>query len=126
MKVEQFRRMQPGDMGDAPQWGRQLADVMNRHGEQVSTALQKKLSFGDNFNAQEVILELEHDTETLARVEIRGKATNAFVTATPQYYEYLPDLAWGVENENSVKLKVKWRDNPPTGTTPVHIFFFGD
>lgn len=123
MRLERFRRLQPGDYQDAPPFWQRALDPINKQFELLTTALAGLLSFVDNFDADVREIEVEHDTDTDITVELRGFPKEVQVH-TPENYDYY-QVAWEVIDAKTVRLKVKW-DTDPGEPVKVRIRVLGE
>lgn len=122
MKVADYRRISKTDLQEAPAWMHRIVDQTNQQIEIVTTAVQRNLTFSENFNSEIRSISLADDTTTRISLNaLKGKPIGAILVDSGYAYAR---LAWQVVDESTVDVKVKW-DVAPAVDTEVVILFLG-
>lgn len=127
MRIQTWRRLPIEELGEMDARTRHnfelLLAAINPQIENLTTALQRKLNFGDNFNGEVATVRVKHNKEISYRLKsARGPVKDAWITYPGRYSA--ASLAWAVVDQNNLVLKVTWPDTP-AGEFDVRLILLG-
>lgn len=123
MRIKDWRRITLDDISEAPEWFQRAVDSLNDQIEDLTTALQLRLTLSENLYSEVRTLELAHDVSTDIRLQkIRTRPLGLLVLAT-DYYEY-HRAAMEVVDRDLIRVKIKW-DVAPSSEVAVTLAIFG-
>lgn len=120
MKVESLKRLDAADFPEVPEG---LLDTLNEMFEEVTTALQGALTFGDNVRAEVKAIRMEHEVEREIELKALKSAPLVVALATPGTYDYFR-YKWKTSKTGAIKLVVSW-DSAPAGLQTVIVVVIG-
>ena len=123
MKISSPKKIDLGDFPEVQEELEPIFEILNGASDEVSSALQGRLTFGDNFLSETIYVTLSQGEEETVSLQVLTEApTQAFLVDTAQF-DYAR-LAWRAEGAGNVTVKVKW-DEDPGDPVLTQIVFFG-
>ena len=126
MKVPIYRPPQREEIPTLPkglEWTDQLLAARDKALKEHTRALQSRLSFEDNFNAEVRELSLKDDTEVDVHLKTLKGPPLGVLLIQSALYDYA-HVAWEHADVDKITVKVKW-DSSPTGFVDVTLLILG-
>lgn len=108
----------------ATEAGKSLTDFiqyMSEFCELTGRSLRNGLTFEDNFNCDQVSVNLQHDTEQIVNTDSRKKVKHILFTACNPGTYMFTSTGWRYNEQNQVAVKVKFDPAPSPTTTTVDV-----
>jgi hypothetical protein len=125
MKIQKARRFNKADYPDAPEWMEPIFQVLNTQFERLVTLLQNNITFGDNFRAEVITLDLEHGKTTPIKLNVLKRNPRMGLFVGSNYFS-APEFTWeNAEETLTVNVKVEWKE-PPDDVVRSTLLFVGE
>lgn len=113
MKISSFPRLNKQDFREAPEWFSKFLDSVNPILDQVTTALQGRLTLGENHNSALKKVRLYHEVEYSFDHGLEGTIEDISV-AHSDLYDF-SRLTWRDLGAGRVAVKISWESAPSLG-----------
>lgn len=124
MKVSPYRRAPEEETGPLPAPVKAKTESQDAQIEEVSTAFDHQITFGDNFNSAILKFDVaDSATIKLSVKGLKGKPTRLMVDWTSVFSPW--SHCWQVVDQSTIQFQIAWA-TPPSGTGKVIITVFGD
>lgn len=125
MKIARYRPPEIKELPNLPsglEWTDTLLASRDRAIGEHTQALQRRLDFANNFNADLRTVAMMNDTSVTITTSIKGRPQGVLVLGTTEYSYH--KLAWRVVDTDRIEVKVKW-DSTPTSLVDVTLLILG-
>lgn len=123
MKINNFRRP-TREIADIPPATELFFNITSDQMEQLTSALQGRLSMKDNFHTEEVEYEAADGVESLIRLKtLRTKAKKVMIDWTGHNSPWRH--SWRIVDADRIGITIKW-DSAPSVATKIQATVFGE
>ena len=122
MRPDEWKRPTE-EMGKVPEELKPHLSAYNGQVESLTSVLNGKVNFGDNFNAQSFTISAEHNVEEKFKATVKGTPRRLYIDWTSNNAPWCH--SWRVIDSTTVGLTVYWTGTP-SGNYTVRGTLFGD
>ena len=123
MKIQNWKRLNASQL-EAPEWMDRFLASLNEHLENITTALQSRLTASHNLDTELRTIALTHDVTARISLE-RLRTTPIGVLLLWTDVDDYARLKWTIVDQQTVDVTVKWDTDPGTSVSTRLMFLGG-